>query len=185
MKKLKTDNSYLYGKIALRKNAIEQLKKIKVLDCFGGKGIIWEKIKSINKKQCIEVISIEIEKGKNKKAIEGNNLKLLPSLDLKEFNVIDVDAYGSPFKQLDIILNNRTLKQGTIIFVTDIQTMQGAVPHKLLLQDNITRKMIKKIPSLFYKKSFEIMKSYLNKKGITKIDIYRPEKRKKYYTFTI
>ncbi len=185
MKKLKTDNSFLYGKIALRIEAIKQFEEIKVLDCFGGKGVIWDKIKEINKKQKIEIVSLEIEKGKNKKAIEGDNLKLLPSIDLSEFNIIDIDAYGSPFKQLDIVLNNNTLKKGTIFFITDIQIMQGGVPHKLLLNGNITTEMIKKIPSLFYKKSFLIMKDYLNKKGVEKIRIYNPQTRKKYYSFTI
>ena len=181
----KTDNSYLEGKIILRLSQIADINNIKVLDCFGGKGIIWQKIKERTNKK-IEVVSLEIEKHKNIKAIEGDNLKILPVLDLSEFDVIDIDAYGSPYKQLKAIVNNGSYQDNVIIFTTDIQTMKGIVPDELLLKSGINKKMIKKCPTMFSRKFTDIsMINYLAELNVEKAIEYRPTERKKYRTFKL
>jgi len=181
----KTDNSYLLGKVILRELLIKDLKNINVLDTFGGEGKIWEMIKKRNLDKNINVVSIEIIKGKNNNAIVGDNLKIIPKMDLSDFDVIDIDAYGSPFKQLKAIIDNGSYKNNVIIFTTDIFVMQGRPPNELLSQIGITKNMIKKIPTLFIDFNDRALFDYLYKKGVRKIFEYRPIKNKKYRGFIL
>lgn len=171
LKNQKTDNSYLDYKIKLRINHLPDKQNIKVLDLFHGIGIIWNQIKKQTDKN-IEVTGIEIDKNKNSnlEVLHGDNLKYLKKLDLSKYDIIDIDTYGSPYKQLKLIFKNKTLQKGTAFFLTDIQIMFGKLPDNLLKEVNITKKMINKIPTLFNKIFRKIaLKSYLYKNGIKHI----------------
>ena len=55
------------------------------------------------------VHSIEMEKDKNRTALEADNLKILPSLDLSVYKVIGMDAYGIPERRkIDKLRNINT-----------------------------------------------------------------------------
>ena len=82
-----TDNANLEKKVALRKEAIRGLEELKVLDLFAGENLIWSKIKTDR------YFGIESEKGKGKN-LNVDNRRIIPVLDLRQFNVIDCDAYG-------------------------------------------------------------------------------------------
>lgn len=97
-----TDNSYFEAKVQLRIEALGLAKNNRILDCFSGTGRIWSEVeRRIGRK--LEVISIEKEKGKNPKAMCGDNLKILPILDLSKFGIVDLDAYGHPSRQMKIL----------------------------------------------------------------------------------
>lgn len=87
-------------------------------------------------------------------------------MDLRTFDVIDLDAYGSPFNQLQIIFK-RAFKG--IVHCTFIQSGMGRVNHELLVAIGYSKKMIMKTPTLFSKKGFEKMAQYLVVNGINKI----------------
>lgn len=109
-----TDNGKLNLKLKLRKNAIQELVSkaalINVLDCYAGENVIWNNI------HCDNYTGIELKKNKGNNNIHGNNLDIIPTLDLTQYNVIDLDAYGIPFPQMQLILPR--IKKGTIVFYT-------------------------------------------------------------------
>jgi len=174
---LKTDNSYFAEKVSLRIDALPNKKQIIVLDCFAGAGLLWNEIKKTHKN--IQVVPIEKESQKNKLALIGNNLKYLSSLDLSKFDIIDLDSYGIPFKQLEILFER---KYKGIIIITAIQSGMGKLPNALLKKLGYTEKMIKKIPTLFNKNCVDKLKNYLYLCGIKKVEGYFIN-RKNYFYF--
>lgn len=157
MKYQQINNSHLTEKISLRLKYLPSQDNIKVLDCFNGDGIIWNKIKNKVKKN-IEITPIEI---KQKKGIylKGDNIKYLMSLDLNKFDIIDLDAYGIPFAQLEIIFNKKF--KNKIIYFTFIQSVMGKLPNKLLIKLNYSKEMIIKCPTIFNKNGFEKICNYI------------------------
>lgn len=173
----KTNNSYLGNKVNLRINNLPE-GDIRVLDCYGGKGLIWklveEKTKRNIKRVGIDKINYDIGF-----YLPGDNLDYLKSIDLSLYNVIDLDAYGVPTEQI-ITLFER--KYSGTVFVTFIQSIMGQMPHKILIDIGFSKQMIEKIPTLFGKRGWDYFLEWLSKKGIKKIT-HRSNKRKHYLTF--
>lgn len=113
---IETDNDRLDLKLKIRNKALNEtnLNTVSVLDVFAGENLIWDKL-GYDKYQ-----GIEIEKGKGKNNIYGDNINILPTLNLSAYNVIDLDSYGIPFPQAEIILNSKLIKKGTIVMYTAI-----------------------------------------------------------------
>lgn len=177
---MKTDNSHFEEKVRLRLQSLPEKNKITVLDCYAGKGLIWKEVEKRAKKE-IQVLSIEVVPNKNKSALLGNNLKYLKSLDLFQFDIIDLDAYGIPFEQLKIIFES---KYKGILHVTAIQSMAGQLPYGLLLSLGYTVPMIKKIKSIFNTDGFGKLKKYLYLNGVQYVTCCTFGK-KNYFYFTL
>lgn len=177
---MKTDNSYLEEKILLRLNHLPNKNNISVLDCYAGEGFIWKEVKKRTNKN-ISVTAIEKEKGKNKSALQGDNLKFLPVLDLSKYDIIDLDAYGIPFEQLEIIFKRGYKGR---IFVTAIQTMQGRLNNDLLIKIGYPKIFIDKSPTLFSRNFMSKIQRYLYINNIKEIQGYFI-KNKNYFTFKI
>ena len=172
---IKTDNSYLNSKINLRVNHLPDQQSIKVLDCFAGRSRIWKEIKRKSSKD-INVIGIDrISYGST---LKGDNVKYLKGMDLNKYDIIDLDAYGVPFKQLEIIFKK---KYKGILFVTFVQSISGRLPVRMLEKIGYTRKMIKKCPTIFNKNGIEKFKQYLAINGIKKIIIINKNNKKYIY----
>lgn len=177
MNKGKTNNTYLKLKQYLRSYFTANLNEINVLDCFCGKSEVWQGIPYTK--------YIGIDKEKTEKInYHGDNRKWLEVLDLSKFNVIDLDSYGIPYSQLQIIFANKTLKKDTIIFFTFIQSGMGMMPKGLLCKCGYTKEMIKKIPTLFNRNGFHKFKEYLAGYGITEVSYIQID-RKVYGKFCI
>lgn len=175
----KTDNSHFEHKVKIRLDNLPSSKEISVLDCFHGDGKIWSEIK---RRANIQINVVGIDKKNNKNgAMVGDNIKVMRSIDLNKFDVIDLDAYGSPFKQLFVLFEKKY--KGTVYF-TSIQTMQGNLPLGLLTSLGFTKKMIQKCPTLFSRNGFEKLKKYLSMNGVTFIKHYSFG-RKHYGCFSI
>jgi hypothetical protein len=181
LKKNKTDNSYLSEKIKLRVDSIlSQTKtKIKVLEAFAGDGLIWNEVKKQLIDCEIEILRIDMKLDKPGIYLKGNNLKFLPIIDLSEFDIIDLDAYGSPYKQLKILFEK---EYKGIVHCTFIQTGMGNLDHKLLIEIGYTRAMIKKCQTLFTKNGQEKFEAYLFNHNIKEIQGFFFE-RKRYFWF--
>ena len=176
---MKTDNSHFEEKVLLRIYAIKDIISPSVLECYSGTGKLWDEVKKRTGKE-ITILRIEKEKSKgNKIYLQGDNIKFLLSLNLDKFDVIDLDAYGIPYDQINL-LYNRDYK-GTVI-VTAIQSMQGGLPHKMLMKLGFTKQMIQKIPSLFFRNGFGKLKNYLYLSGVQSIEGYFID-RKNYFMF--
>jgi len=179
---IKTNNdlSLIEAKIQLRINSIEHIKdEIKVLELFGGEGILWNEVKKITGKK---IIILGIDKNKYKRVqLQGDNLKFIDSLNLNEFDVIDADAWGSPFYQIDKIFSQN---YKGIVHCTFIQTMLGQLSKEMLLRLGYTENMLSKIKTLFNKNGIDKFKNYLALNGVKEIFIVS-KKNKNYLYFNL
>ena len=174
-RQIKTDNSYLNTKVNLRMNHLPSKKSIKVLDCFAGRSRIWKEIKKRSFKN-INVIGIDrITYGST---LKGDNIKYLKGMDLNKYDIIDLDAYGVPFRQLEIIFRK---KYRGILFITFIQSMWGRLPVRMLTKIGYTRNMIKKCPTIFNRSGINKFKQYLAINGVRKIVIINKNNKKYIY----
>lgn len=138
MSSRQTDNSNLDTKLRHRIRLVESLraegKPVVVLDAYAGEGRIWHLVE--RETGALDgILSIEKERGKNKTALVGDNEKLLPGLDLSEYTVIDLDAYGMPFAQTKAILGNPTLRPGTWVLFTFCYWPRGSHMNPELFKD--------------------------------------------------
>lgn len=172
----KTDNSHFEEKIKLRLENLPQKNPISVLDMYAGTGSIWDEIKK-RTDTTINVLGIEKKKINGKIYLIGDNQKY--RIDYNCFDIIDLDAYGVPFAQLESIFSSTHKK--TDIFVTFIQSMYGQLPSEFLISLGYTRQMIRKIPTLFNKRGDLKLITYLANHGIKKVKIYSTLDHKKNY----
>lgn len=182
MNKRQTESTFFESKVILRINNLPQKKEISVLDCFSADGKIWNEIKKRTEKK-LTVTRIEKQVGRSGVYLQGNNIKFLKTLNVNDYDIIDLDSFGSPIKQLEIIFNkSKKESKKTIFFVTFIQSYAGGLPYVMLEKIGYTKKMIKKIPTLFYRNGIEKFKNYLSYYGVKKIKIMT-NSRKHYIMF--
>lgn len=151
-------------KVSLRLESVK--KDVTVLDCFSGHGTVWSGVKEYSTKK-IKTLQIDTRSDKSGVYLKGNNIKFLKTIDLSKFDIVDLDAYGVPFPQLEILFDR---KYKGIIHCTFIQSNQGRLNHMLLNELGYSNEMIKKCPTLFSKNGFEKFCKYLRKRGISKIN---------------
>lgn len=174
----RTNNSFLADKVALRAGHLPD-GKVRVLDCFAGEEKIWKAVRKITGKK---IISLPIDTKEYDEAafhLPGDNRAYLQSIDLKKFDVIDLDAYGVPFDQLELVFESGF--QG-IVFVTFNQWMLGSLPFAMLRAIGFTDEIIKKCPILFAKRGWKYFLEYLSLRGVTKI-WHRSHDRRHYLGF--
>lgn len=176
-----TDNTHLQAKVRLRMAHLPDKPAFSVLDAFHGQGLIWNYIASKTKKK-IQTIGIDKKSNPGEFILFGDNKKFFPSISLEKFDVIDLDAYGVPFDQLQYIFDYDLRKKvHHKIFLTFIHSIYGRLPLGLLRKLGYSEAMVKKIPVLFDRNGIEKLKAYLALMGISKIFI--KSMGKKYYLF--
>jgi hypothetical protein len=176
----KTNNSFTAAKIYLRLKNLPEKETIKVLDCYHWKNVVWGNVK-YNTTIKIDVHGIDIKEYENQCSLLGDNIKILPVLDLSGYDIIDLDAYGVPDKQIKIVCEKAA--HGTIVFYTFIQSVLGMLPLSLLMRLGFGDEMIKKVPTLFSRDGFDKFKSFLSTLSITKTSYIKHGR--KYYGFFI
>lgn len=173
----KTFNSYLADKVALRYKNIPRTGEINVLDCYGGKGIIWRAVRLMTGRE-INVLSIDVENNDGF-FMPGDNRSFLSIIDLSRFNVVDLDAYGIPYDQLKILFE-RGYKGH--VFVTFIQSLYGQMNKGMLADIGFSNEMVEKIPTLFAKSGWSYFCEWLALQGVETIRV-RSHSRKHYLYF--
>lgn len=158
--KTNNDPSRTCAKVNLRMMSIKNIDKPVVLECFAGQGILWDSVRKETGKE-ITVHGIDEKKYVGKINLVGKSERFLEDIDLSAYDVIDLDAYGFPDRHLDILSKKNYTG---IIHVTFIQSGMGAIPHSVLLANGITKKMIKKVKTIFYTQ------------GLSKVLIYMQDK---------
>lgn len=181
MSRHQTENLYFRSKVNLRMNHLPKKKTIRVLDCFSADGKIWDEVKKLSNKEII-VTRIEMKKGKKGNYLVGDNVKYLKTMNINAYDVIDLDAFGAPIQQLEIIF--KKAKKDLYLFITYNQVMFNRIPHVMLRKLGYTKKMIKKVPSLFTRNPVEKLKAYLSFYGVQKIHIMSKD-RKNYIFFKL
>jgi len=187
MNSARTDSSFFETKVKLR---LDNLPKapVNVLDCFAGSGRIWRTIRKRLGRADVNVLSIDQKKNASGVYLAGDNVKFLAALDLGKFNVIDLDAWGVPFEQLEVIFAARPRPQA-VVFVTFIQSVFGRLPAAMLEKIGYSRAMLAKCPTLFNRHGLEKFKGYLAQNGVEKICRYSagggPAGKKHYMVFKL
>jgi len=179
----KTNNTALKVKVRLRLDNLPRKRTVKVLDLFCGDGLVWQKIKESSNKDII-ITSIDRKHITRKLHLVGDNTKFLQSIGIDNYDIIDLDAYGFGFKQLRWLLTHK-MKRNAIIHLTFIQSQFGALPNQFLRDLGYTQKMIKKIPTLFYRNGLQKLLVWLSARGIRSIKFYSNNKRKHYLCFSL
>jgi hypothetical protein len=173
---IKTDHSYFEEKVKLRLDNLPDVNPVKVLDMFSGNGLIWEEIEERTGREIL-VLRIDRQRGKRGTYLVGDNLKF--NLDYGAFDVVDVDAYGVPFRQLERIFGQTPKPKR--VFITFIQSQWGVLPRKMLNAIGYTDEMIKKVPTLFNRDGQGKFLRYLALRGVEKVKIaYTQDRRKNY-----
>jgi hypothetical protein len=122
IKKRKThkldENSSYDAKIKVRKFVVDSLKNKDpmILDCFAAKGKMWEL--AYDKTPNYLGIDMKLYLD-DRKMICADNLSYLKSADLDQFDIFDLDAYGSPMNAIAIIAKRfqwRTKTEIGIVF---------------------------------------------------------------------
>jgi len=177
----KTENSYLAAKVRLRVENLPDKKQILVLDAYCGSGRIWQAVQEWANNHKITVTGIDTKRATGRMHLVGDNLKFLAGMDLSRFDVVDLDAYGCPYKQLSAILTGERVQPGTVVFVTWIQSQFGSLPRRFLAELGYTKGMVRKCPTLFYRHAQQKLPDWLSTKQIKYVKIYSDGPNKKNY----
>lgn len=175
--KTNNDPKAFEHKVQLRLNSLPEKQDIKVLECFGGEGLLWKEVIKRSDKN-ISVLSIDIKKY-DRFQLQGDSLKVLKTLSLNHFDIIDLDSYGIPFAHMQIVFQKR---YSGIVHCTVIQSMMGNLPNGLMDYYGYSKGMIKKCRTLLSKNGIDKFLSYIASKGVTNIQIYKQD-RKNYFWF--
>ena len=180
MSPTKTNNSYLSDKVALRANHLPAGRELYILDCYAGKGLIWAAVKELTGRKIV-TLPIEISKEKDVGFhLPGDNREYLDTLDLDQFDAIDLDSPNIPYQQLKTIFLREY--KGSV-FVT-FQNTFGKVPYGLLEDIGFQRPMIEKLPELFNDRCWSYFLEWLALQGV-KVVYYRSKMKKHYLYFNL
>jgi hypothetical protein len=105
------NDKYLSLKVSLRIDALNNSEHNNILECFAGDSVIWNKVKNITKKT-FTIYKIDANE-KYKVDYCGNALKYLKNNSINNYNIIDLDSWGSPVKYLEHIF--KTNFKGTVL----------------------------------------------------------------------
>ena len=162
---ISTDNANVSKKVHLRKEATKDIDGLKVLDLFAGNNILWSHF------DCVRYYGVEKEKGKGSN-LAADNLRVIASLDLSGFNVIDADSYGIPFNQMVALFQNNTLRPGTVIIYTCITSKMSAINKACLRHFNLDKIYSKCKVLVNGKLAKDFFYGYLYEKGIRHVYKY-------------
>lgn len=107
----KTDNNpqAFAAKVQIRKAVLAEVGKARVFDAFAGAGemfsAVWREAESYT--------GCDLKWARDGRLMfAADNRRVLRAIDLKPFNLFDLDAYGSPWEQTLIIAARRPVKAG-------------------------------------------------------------------------
>lgn len=136
----KQDNAHQAAKVEIRNHVLANLDRPAiVLDAFAGAGKMFEAVWSTAAGYvgCDETWHRDA-----RRCFVGDNRRVLRCIDLKPFNVFDLDAYGSPWEQAIIIASRRPLEMGERLglVITDgtwSNYRAGIIPNALKIASGI------------------------------------------------
>lgn len=184
-RKVKTDNTHLNIKVTMRAENLPAGNPLRILDCFCGDGEIWKGVQKTVTDRELKILSIDVKNKTNQIHLIGDNRKFLSSMDLTQFDVIDVDAYGMPYDQLHMIFQ-RPHKPGLVIFGTWMRTVIGRIPYQLLMRLGFSRRMIRKAEPLINRNGIEKFMGWLSLNGVTFVKTWSfRQYEKNYFYFSL
>lgn len=136
----KRDNAHHAAKVEIRNHVLTNLEREAVVfDAFAGTGKMFESVwhAAAGYVGCDETWHRD-----DRRCFVCDNRRVLRCIDLKPFNVFDLDAYGSPWEQAIIIATRRPLDVGERLglVLTDgtwSNYRAGLIPHALKFASGI------------------------------------------------
>ena len=184
---VKTNNAKITAKEELRK--IDGIDNLSVLDIYCGAGEMynacWKFVKYYE--------GIDIKEFDDGRTLHiGNAPQILKKINIDKFDVFDIDAYGSPYECLSIILNKIKTRKTRHFVITDgieIDMRMGNVEQFFALIAGITASKINNIYKIHDQLILKILKN-IEKKLNVKVSNFLIAKGKtgsgmRYYRFTI
>lgn len=153
-----TDNSHFELKLEIRRRATEGLKEINVLDLYAGENRLWSTMHTDR----YYGVDIQRFKGLN---VVADNARVLEAIDLRAYNVLDMDAYGVPDRQIGVMFRNRTLQAGTRVVFTSITGAMNGTSLNLCKYYGLTR-IYQKAKTMVARQTDELFLGYLYDHGI-------------------
>ena len=161
----KVDNTSVPDKVFLRQQATKHLECLNVLDLYAGENVMWSHFKTDR------YYGVEIVKGKGKN-LNVDCRRVIDSLDLSNFNVIDCDSYGIPFDVMLKLFEIPTLQKGTVIIYAAISNRLSGVSKKYLEMFSLEN-MYKKSQVLIAAKSIDLFYAMLERQGVKVVYYYK------------
>lgn len=175
----KTNNARIDAKIVLRESILAELNHTSsVLEVFCGSGemysSVWsraKKYKGIDKKKSFD----------ERDAICGDAYKALKLINIKEYDIFDIDSYGSPYTILSEIIDNIGYQAKIGFVITDgtqmdlrmgrvcdgIRRLSGIESSVLKKAHLIHDKLILMIVNNICRKMGGVLQSFKIAKGVT------------------
>lgn len=171
----KTDNASYPAKREIRSIALSMHEVSNVLEVFCGAGMMYRDVwfnadsyTGIDKRKFFD----------ERETICGDSQKALRIIDLNKYNIFDIDAYGSPYNELDYIVRNIKIDTRKTFIITDgssmdlrmgrvssgLRALTGIYFHELkkahLIHDELIMTLIKNIEEITKSKydAFKIAK---------------------------
>lgn len=160
------DNHSISAKVYLRRLATKGMRSLRVLDAFAGTGELWSHFDKD------DYLAIEVNAKKNRTAINEDNRKVIPRLDLSRFNVIDLDSYGCPATQIRLLYDNGSMQDGTVIVYTSISNAVSEMPIALREHAGIPKEFYEKCQTQLCKHTPELFDSFLASLGVSRVFEY-------------
>lgn len=134
MRKL-TDNNRrgMAGKVGLRASLCESLdsRKLRVLDAYAGSGRLW---RAVRREVDAQLVVTGVDTRQFRGVIHKDNRQVIAGVDLSVFDVVDLDSYGVPADQVELVAGAGW--QGPLLW-TCICTMLGTMPRKVLAAEGV------------------------------------------------
>lgn len=159
----KTKNARTNGKEKVRAGALAFIDNANVLELFCGRGVMYTKVWN----KCNSYVGIDIEpQGDARRTITSDALEYVKKANIKDINTFDIDAFGSPYQCLEVIVQRieNEYNNGRIAFcITDgleIDMRMGNITSEMaaladinvkkvknahLMHDNLIKRIIKNI----------------------------------------
>lgn len=156
-------------KMLLRRRGLPAgIGPVRVLDCFGRLGRVWDAVRRRVPDRQIAVAQIDHYLDQSDAELAGDNRRHLARLDLDAYDVIDLESRGVPYDQLEILFMRRPSRPKTV-FVSFCPCDTGLLSENMLVDLGYTTGMIAKCPDLFSRRPMEKLKAYLSIRGVTEI----------------
>jgi len=102
-------------KIGIRRRVMDVLGEARVFDAYGGAGVMHD---AVWKDAALYVGCDRKFYRDERRLFVADNRRVLRAIDLSQFNLFDLDAYGSPWEQIMIIAARRRLEPNECMGIT-------------------------------------------------------------------
>jgi hypothetical protein len=184
---VKTNNAKITAKEKLR--VIQGINNLSVLDIYCGAGEMYNAV--WNKAKSYEGIDIK-EFTDGRKLHIGDAPQILKKINIDKFDVFDIDAYGSPYECLLIILNKIKTRKIRHFIITDgieIDLRMGNIEQFFGILTGVESRKINNIHKIHDQLILKLLKNIEHNLN-TKVSNFLIAKGKtgsgmRYYRFTI